>query len=241
MKKQAELYLQFQDENFLNNHIETPTRGKAILDLISSNNYMIIQFYKITINKKLLDHNTVEVSFNFSYNQETKIEKVMNPYSTKVFEFNTKDADDEQWKRFEHLLHQFDEDVLDDKEPEEQLNVIYSVIEETVKLSIPRKKYFEEEDDTYDKKETSSNNFIPKRVRQLVKRKQNLTEQILKNKNWHKNYKIQLELEHVEEELVGLYKERKQSEEREAIKKLYSDSTFFFTSIRKSSPKHTDN
>ena len=73
MKKQAELYLQFQDENFLNNQIETPTRGKAIVDLISSNNYMIIQFYKITINKKLSDHNTVEVSFNFSYNQETKI------------------------------------------------------------------------------------------------------------------------------------------------------------------------
>ena len=76
MKKQAELYLKFQDENFLSNHIETPTRGKAILDLISSNNHMIIQFYKITINKKLSDHNTIEVSFNFSYNQETKIEKI---------------------------------------------------------------------------------------------------------------------------------------------------------------------
>ena len=75
----------------------------------------------------------------------------MNPYSTKVFEFNTKDAYDEQWKSFEHLLDQFDEDVLDDKEPEEQLNIIHSVIEETVKLSIPRKKDFEEEDDTYDK------------------------------------------------------------------------------------------
>ena len=80
----------------------------------------------------------------------------MNPYSTKVFEFNTKDTYDEQWKSFEHLLDQFDEDVLEDKEPEEQLNIIYSVIEEGIKLSMPRKKDFEEEDDYTDKNEKST-------------------------------------------------------------------------------------
>ena len=38
-----------------------------------------------------------------------------------------------------------------------------------------------------------------------MKRKQNLTEKILE----YKNYKIQLKLEHIEEELDGLYKERR--------------------------------
>ena len=33
-KKQAELLLQFSDENFMENCIETPTRGKNILDLV---------------------------------------------------------------------------------------------------------------------------------------------------------------------------------------------------------------
>ena len=121
---------------------------------------------------------------------------------------------------------------------EEQLNIIYSVIEEAIKLSIPRKKDFEEEDDTDDKKEKSSNNFIPKRVRQLMKRNQNLTEQILKYINWHKNYKIQLELEHVKEELDGLYKERRQSEERKAIKKLYSDPSYLYKYQKKFSKTH---
>ena len=228
MKKQAELYLKFQDENFLSNHIETPTRGKAILDLISSNNHMIIQFYKITINKKLSDHNTIEVSFNFSYNQETKIEKIKNPYSTRVFEFKTKEADEEQWNRFEHLLDQFDEEMLNDKKAEEQLDIIYNVIEEAVKLSIPRKKEFEEEDKSEDNIAKSTKNFIPKKVRQLMKKKQNLSEKIMKYKNWNKNYKIQIELEQVEEELDGHYKERRQDEERKAIKKLYHDPSYFY-------------
>ena len=54
------------------------------------NNPLLIQFYKIVINKKLSDHNTIEVSLNFTFNDEVKVEKVKNPYTTKIFEQDTK-------------------------------------------------------------------------------------------------------------------------------------------------------
>ena len=121
---------------------------------------------------------------------------------------------------------------------EEQLDIIYNVIEEAVKLSIPRKKEFKEEEESEDNIAKSTKNFIPKKVRQLLKKKQNLSEKILKYKNWHKNYKIQIELEQVEEELDGHYKERRQDEERKAIKKLYHDPSYFYKYQKKFSKTH---
>ena len=133
-KKQAEMYLKFQDENFMDNVVETATRCNNILDLISTNNPDLIICYKVTVNKKLSDHNTIEIRLNFTFNNVEKEEKVKNPYTTKIFEFDTENASEEQFKRFEHLMDQFDEDKLDDLNPDEQLDVIIKVMEEAVEL-----------------------------------------------------------------------------------------------------------
>ena len=163
-KKQAELYLKFQEENFMKNHIETPTRDKAILDLISSNNSDLIQTYKVTVNKKLSDHNTIELNFNFTFNEEVKLEKVKNPYLTQVHEFDTEKATEEQWNRFEHLMDQFDEDKLDDMTTtEEQIETVYHTIVEALRKSVKLKPEFE--DQAEDEPVKKPNNFIPKKVR----------------------------------------------------------------------------
>ena len=206
-KKQAEMYLQFQDENFMDNVVETATRCNNILDPISTNNPDLIICYKVTVNKKLSDHNTIEIRLNFTFNNVEKEEKVKNPYTTKIFEFDTENASEEQFKRFEHLMDQFDEDKLDDLNPDEQLDVIFKVMEEAVEKTIPRKKMFEEINEIDKLNKKSSNNFIPKTVRTLMKRKSKLSKKILNSKNWYKNYQVYLELEEVENDLDNHYKE----------------------------------
>ena len=76
-------------------------------------------------------------------------------------------------------MDQFDEDKLDDKNPDEQLDIILKVIEEAVEMSIPRKKMFEAEDETESSNVKTSNNYIPKKVRSLMKRKSKLSKKIL--------------------------------------------------------------
>ena len=50
-----------------------------------------------------------------------KFEKVKTPYTTKVHEYETDKATEEQWNRIKHLLDQFDEETLEDMNSEEQL------------------------------------------------------------------------------------------------------------------------
>ena len=239
-KKQAEMFLNFQDEYFMDNVIETATRGENILDLISTNNPDLILCYKVTVNKKLSDHNTIEIRFNFTFNNDKKEEKVKNPYTTRIFEFDTDNASEEQLNRFEHLMDQFDEDKLDDKNPDEQLDIILKVIEEAVEMSIPRKKMFEAEDETESSNVKTSNNYIPKKVRSLMKRKSKLSKKILSSKNWYKNYQVHLELEEVEVELDNHYKERRKAEESKAIGKLFKDSKYFYKYAKKFSKTNSN-
>ena len=144
-----------------------------------------------------------------------------------MYEYETEKASDEQWSRMEHLLDQFNEDTLDEMNVEEQLEKVIEVIEDGLEKCLNKKKEFEEEMEE-EKEEVKSGNFIPKKVRKLMKRKQVLSNRLMSSKNWHKNYKVKLELEEVEEELDENYKLRRQSEEKKAIGKLYSDSKYFY-------------
>ena len=55
-KKQAELFLDYCQENFLVQYCLTPTRGKNILDLILTNNLSLIKNYTTIVNRKFSDH-----------------------------------------------------------------------------------------------------------------------------------------------------------------------------------------
>ena len=128
--KQAELLLEFASTNFLEQIIDTPTRGKNILNLVFSKNPQLINFYKIIVNSKLSDHNTVETNMNFSYNQENKDEKVVNPYSSNIFEYDTKGADEENWEIFsEHVGHLDPEEELSGKKSKEIVEKIVMILE----------------------------------------------------------------------------------------------------------------
>ena len=89
----------------------------------------------LIVNSKLFDHNTVETNLNFSYNQENKTEKIVNPYSSKLFEYDSKGAEDENWERFsEHVGFLDPEEELSGKKPKEILERIVSILEEAAKV-----------------------------------------------------------------------------------------------------------
>ena len=160
------------------------------------------------MNKKLTDHNEIELKFNFNFNEKIKLEKIKNPYLTRVFEYDLDNATEEQLVRFEHLLDQYDEDKLDEmKTTDEQLSTVYEIIEEALGKSVDLKKEFKNE--TEDEMMNNPRNFIPKNVRQLMKRKKIISERILKSKDWYKNYQVKLELEDVEREIDAHYKTRR--------------------------------
>ena len=107
-KVQAELLLKYAERNFLENCVTTPTRGENTLDLCFTNNHNLINFYETIVNKKFSDHNTLEMDLNLSYNLEKKKMRKINPYYTKVPEYDIENATEEDWMRFAKLLDKVD-------------------------------------------------------------------------------------------------------------------------------------
>ena len=186
----AELLVKYVDENFLENYIYTATRGRSILDLDFTNDHLLVHDYTTVISKKLSDHYLLNVKLNFSYNSKNKVPKAINPYATKVFEYDLAEADEETWKKFEAVLDtctaDFEEETKEDK-TESKLNKFYKHIERATAIIFERKKEFREQED--EEKGTildKSKNKIPKYVRNLMKRKQKLSKKILSSPSWGK-------------------------------------------------------
>ena len=73
-------------------------------------------------------------------------------------------------------------------------------------------------DDEKEEETMTPKNKIPKRIRILMRKKRKLSRKILSSTSWRKNFNTMLELRKVEEEIDKSYKERRSSEEKEAIK-----------------------
>ena len=84
-------------------------------------------------------------------------------------------------------------------------------------------------------KENKPKNFIPKRIRKLMKRKSKLGNQILASSKWWKTVKMEEELEEIEVELDEEYTKQKIKNENEAIKRISKDPTYFYNYAKNSS------
>ena len=143
-KRQAELLLQYADENFLENHIKTATRGKNILDLCFTNNHTLINDYKITVNRDFSDHNLIQTDLRFSFNVQKLKKKKENPYHTKLYEFDVENGDAEDWMRFEKLLDLIDveKEFGGPMKVDEKVKKFYDLLEATTALVFQKKKIF---------------------------------------------------------------------------------------------------
>ena len=234
-KKQAENLVNFVENNFLENYIQTATRGKNTLDLVFTNNHLLIGGYETTVNKKLSDHFLLTVALNFTYNREIKVPKVKNPYTTKVYEYNLFDATESDWRRFETVLAgisiDFEEETKNEN-VEVKLAKVYENVERATHIVFKKKKDFEDEAPEENGKKMSKNK-IPLRIRTLMKRKKKLSSKILSSTSWQKNYKTMVELREVEEEIDEEYKKSRLNQEREAIKTIKHNPKYFYTYAKK--------
>ena len=231
-KQQAVKLVNFVERNFLENYVNTATRGKNVLDLVFTNNHLLVNSYTTTVNKKMSDHYLLTIALNFTYNAQIKKKKVTNPYTTKVYEYNLNEASENDWKRFNAILESVSKNFEEETKNENadvKLAKVYEYVERATHVVFMKKKIFEEETEKDDEGIKVTRNKIPKRIRALMKKKKKLSSQILSSSSWRKNYKTMVELEEVEEEIDEEYKARRMKEEKKAIGAIKRNPKYFYT------------
>ena len=76
------------------------------MDLVFTNNHQLVNNYCTTVNSKFSDHHLLTVNLNYTYNQENKSTKAVNPTSTIIYEYDVKNANKSDWKRFEKIMEE---------------------------------------------------------------------------------------------------------------------------------------
>ena len=210
------MFLRYMEKNFLENCVTTPTREENTLDLCLSNNHTLINFYKTTINHSFSDHNTLEFDLNFSYNLDVKREKKTNPYKSRIYEYETEMADEEDWMRFSKLLDKtnVEEEFGGLQNVHTKIHKFIQLLESLTALVFKKKKAFQEEEESTGK-EMKRKNKIPKKIRQFMKRQKKLSNQIYSSISWENNFKKIQELDEIEKELQNSYKENRVKKEQE--------------------------
>ena len=204
------------------------------MDLVLTNNSDIINTYTTIVNKKFSDHFTIKIWLNISYNQETK-EKKEYPYSTKLMQYEYLDADDEDWLRFDALLGRIDiEEETNEMDTKEKLDKFYKILEEVVEQVFKKKKEFQD-GPREEESEKKPRNYIPKKIRQLMRKKKKLSGKIEASRKWWKTFEMMEEMEIIETELDDEYKKRAMKEENGAIEKIKKNPKFFYSYAKKKS------
>ena len=170
-RRQAQNLLNFANEFFLQQHIRKPTRRQNILDLVFTNNHHLINDYQMVVNSHLSDHNTICLNLNY---ENVKIEtngRKTNHYHSQIPEYNYRDADEEDWLRLNLELDKIDWSILlAEQSPDQMTQIFLEKLLEKVSLIFKKlPKYETDEDSNNEKKDFSSKNKIPRKVRSLMR------------------------------------------------------------------------
>ena len=119
--------MNYVETNFLENYIYTATRGQNILDFVFSNNHQLVSNYSTNVNNKFSDHHLLT--------------------STRIYEYDVKNASKSDWKRFEKILQEISknyEDESKDLNTEDKLKKVYEYAEIATLIVFQKKKDFSE-------------------------------------------------------------------------------------------------
>ena len=98
-KLQAKMLLDWTEENFMEQFIDTATRKNNILDLVFTNSGSLVNGYSTIVNHRFSDHNILKVTLNYQYKSEAKVKR-KNPYPNSIYEYDLMNASDEDWIRY---------------------------------------------------------------------------------------------------------------------------------------------
>ena len=214
---QASNFLDLCECHDLRNLSLVPTRKSNILDLLCTNSDGI-RYENVYINSKLSDHNLVKFGVNIVVNESPVT--VTNPYDYRIFEYDTS-KDDEAWNKFYQDVDSFDVDAISELQPEEQLEILYKLLETKAEEYLERKHCFKTSGQEKRK-------FIPDNVRKLLRRKLKLSKRYLESNSWTKNHEVIEEIEAIEDKLKEEYRRKKYKEERKVLDKMDRDPSYFF-------------
>ena len=224
-KVQAKLLLEWAEQNFMNQIINTPTRKENILDLVFSNSDNLINGYSTIVNTSFSDHNILQIVLNYENKSEEKKER-KNPYPNTIYEYNLVNASEEDWNRYDVLLTKLSEDFDQKAEyetSEEKLNRFYKLVEKTVSTLFEKKEAFKNEEEKKEKR----GNKIPKKTRILLRKKTSISKKIMSTSNDSKTLRLMKKLDLIKAELQASYKTMKLKKEKEAISKIKKNPKFF--------------
>ena len=236
-KRQAKLLLNWAEENFLEQIIQTPTRGKNILDLVFTSTSELVSGYSTVVNRKFSDHNILRVNLNYKYKNEKKTER-KNPYPNNIYKYDLMNATKEDWIRYDALLSKLSEDFEEKSEgenTEERLTRYYKILERVVETLFEKKEAFKCEEE----KKNKPKNKIPKEVRILMRKKTSISKKILTSNNPKTTLRLMKSLQVIEEDLERRYKTMKLKMENEALGKIKRNPKYFYSYANKFSKIRT--
>ena len=228
-RRQALALLEFAEEYFLHQVINTPTRRNNILDLVFTNNLHLINDHSIICNDRLSDHYIIKFNLNYdNIGDNCHSAPKKDYYKTNLHEFDFYGASDELWYRFNILVQDVNfEELFENCSPTQKLETFYSKVSEIAEI------IFEKKNSEEDVKIFSSKNKIPRKIRILMRNKGNLSKSILKCKSGYKIGLLRQRLHNIESELETFYNERRNNQEQEAIKKIKKNPKFFYSYAKK--------
>ena len=232
-KMQGRMLLNWAEENFMEQYVNTATRKGNILDLIFSNSDSLVNGYTTIVNSTFSDHNILKICLNYQYKDQTKVERT-NPYPNSIYEYDLMKASEEDWIRYNDLLSKLSED-FDEKtkgeNTEERLSRFYKLVEKTVVTLFEKKEAFKTEEE----KELKKGNKIPKTIRILMRKKTIMSKKILKSNLAAKTLTYMHELNKIEKELETSYNKMKLMKEKEALSRIKRNPKYFYKYANKHS------
>ena len=229
-KRQAEKLQAFSDEFFLDQYIKKPTRNQNILDLCFTNDHFLIHDYQTIINSRLSDHYTICIRLNYDQIRKSEDSRKTNHNLTSVPEYDIKAGDEEDWMRMNLMLNDVNwESLMENLSSEESLNLILKVIEEKVSMVFNRKSDFLDKDSLNQPPgRFKCGNKIPREIRNLMRKKRNLSKVMVRSKSWTRLLKLRETLESIENKLQYSYEARRNDQEKKAINKIKKDPKAFY-------------
>ena len=171
----------------MTNIVDKPTRNMNILDLILTSNDNIVNNCEI-LEMNMSDHEMVLADLNISKTIDDNQRRV-NHCMTDFVTYNIEDATDEQIDDFNNLLMNIDYEFMSSLDNNAQVDFMYKVLQDAAGKVFNVKEAFKDKND-----ENRRKRFIPKDVRNLLRRKIKLNKKVLSKDKWWENLKIQEEI-----------------------------------------------
>ena len=242
-RRQAQCLLNFANKFFLHQLIKKPTRNQNILDLVFTNNHLLINDYYMIVNSQLSDHYTICANLNYEKGNSKSARRVENLYHSKLPEYNFRDADEEDWMRLNREFDKLNWDaLLGNLSPAEMTEIFLNILQDKVALIFKKLPQFENPQKQLDRKKESfsSNNKIPRKIRILMRNKSKISKSIQRLKSVPRYLKLRSELESIEKLLKESYDKRRMKQEKEALSKMKKDPKAFYNYAKKFSKATSD-